>query len=82
MSEEQINKIREIFYEMRREFPLPTEWHEIDNRRILMMKQDANTKKLMNWFETYLGVFSVGVPGKLGEVLGIHFQGDAKENEN
>ena len=74
MSEEQVNKIREIFYEMRREFPWPTEWQDIDGRRILMMKQDENTKRLEKWVEIYLGVFSVGVPGKLGEALGIHFQ--------
>lgn len=77
MCEEQVNQIREVFYEMRREFPWPTEWQDIDGRRILMMKKDENTKRLEKWVETYLGVFSVGIPGKLGEVLGIHLEGEA-----
>ena len=83
MSEEQVNQkfievlgeIQSVFYEMRREFPLPTELNEINGGgSILQIRDDAYTKKLMNWFETYLGVFSVGVPGKLGKALGIHFQ--------
>ena len=81
MSEEQNNQIREIFYEMRREFPLPTEWQDIDGRRILMMKKDKNTEKLMKWFETHLGVFSVGIPGKLGEALGILTSNESKEEK-
>ena len=79
MSEEQVNQIREIFYEMRREFPWPTELTQVDDATVLLMKEDENTKRLEKWFETYLGVFHVGVPGKLGEALGIHFNGGQED---